>query len=184
MKTCTECLASLPQIEFYRQAGGLKPACKKCTKTRVEKYRLAHLTEVAARRAKWYRAHFVENRARERKYRESLVGFISKGWASLNSRTINGSHPKWNQKRAASYLKKGVRLEITRVEFAKWCAANWDIILNIRANGGIASIDRIDPSKHYSLDNIRILPLDENLKLGSLLSIEIAKEKRTNAQSS
>jgi hypothetical protein len=83
-------------------------------------------------------------------------------WGSLNSRTINGSCPRWSSKSFSRYLKQGIRLEVTRDELRTIVTEWWDRIQAMRAAGQTPSIDRIDANGHYSRDNIRFIPRSEN----------------------
>lgn len=91
-------------------------------------------------------------------------------WSSLNQRCVNGryvnSPATIRNKQQLSYLAKGIRLELTQEEFYTFTANNESLIASIISKGLKPSIDRIDPDKHYSLDNIRILELQLNRAIG------------------
>ena len=97
--------------------------------------------------------------------RGTLSHFKKYRWKDLNKRTLNGLQAKRLQKKNnSSYLKKGILLCITKEEFYNFCDRNQQLILDLYANGETPSIDRIDSTKHYSLDNIQILSLKENIR--------------------
>lgn len=102
------------------------------------------------------------------KFSSPIVYKYAKGaWGSINQRTINGKYTDnpsvANNPQQVSYINKGIRLEFTQEEFYSFVEANSDIILKIYADGGKPSLDRIDTAKDYSLDNIQIIPLSDNL---------------------
>ena len=49
----------------------------------------------------------------------------------------------------------GIKLLVTKDEFVKWFMEN---------DFDGASVDRIDSKKDYSLDNLQMIPLDENIR--------------------
>ena len=57
--------------------------------------------------------------------RGTLAHFATGRWRDLNKRCVNGSCPQWGHKGVESYLREGIRLEMTRVEFFAWCEAKW-----------------------------------------------------------
>lgn len=67
-----------------------------------------------------------------------------------------------------SYKKKGIRVEISLNEFSEFWFSRIDQMKKIQDAGFVVSVDRIDSSGNYSLDNIRLLPLHLNRALGKL----------------
>ena len=182
MKTCKTCGRKLPLEAFSKNGNRLRSKCRQCDaeksrlyhkqhKTQISEqrrlYRKQHKAQVSEWRRLWRDGHKAQINEVRRLYSMTLLGFITNAWAHLNSRTINGSHPDYNNRFAKYYLDKGIRLETTREEFAAWCTEQWPHIQQIRANGEVASIDRIDAKKHYSISNMRIISLRENSRLGS-----------------
>jgi hypothetical protein len=53
--------------------------------------------------------------------------------------------PNWKNRACEHYLVKGVRLEMQKEEFYWWVLENWSAAEMIFSNGGVPSIDRIDP---------------------------------------
>ena len=88
-------------------------------------------------------------------------------WNGLNARTVNGSHPG-KDKAKRKYLERGIRLEMTKPEFYFWCDSQSELILKLKANNERPSLDRIKDDGHYTIDNIRILSLGDNSRLGSI----------------
>lgn len=106
----------------------------------------------------------------------SISRFKHKTWGGINQRVVNPTHKiTYHTKSNQRYLTKGIRLEMTKDQFYQWCDVQKETILGLYAQGKVPSIDRIDPSGNYSIDNIRILDMRENRKLG----IEQSK-KRTS----
>lgn len=63
-----------------------------------------------------------------------------------------------------SYKKKNITLEMTREEFVNWMWENKHIHDAIVESGERSSVDRIDETKGYSLDNIQLLALHTNIE--------------------
>jgi hypothetical protein len=51
---------------------------------------------------------------------------------------------------------------MSKDEFYNFVDDNWDTIQAIYDSGETPSIDRIDSSKHYSIDNVRFISVREN----------------------
>ena len=153
MKTCTVCHINKEDTEFGKRTSssdGLHYRCRACNK----KWRDEH------------RQYGTQWRAEHPGYHKRLKGtwrwFVAKRWSSLNKRTINGSNPKWNDEVAGRYLRRQVRLEFTYREFMAWCEPQKAVIEDLYHTGQIPSLDRINPDKHYSLDNLQIIPFARN----------------------
>lgn len=109
-------------------------------------------------------------RQQRKSYYKTLHGFTAKLWGSLNSRTENGSHPNRNNRRTRSYIEHGIRLEMTRNELAEVICSNWSVIQEIFNAGSVPSIDRWpDTDGHYTLGNVRFIPLKDNIREGNRL---------------
>lgn len=87
--------------------------------------------------------------------------FVRTTWGNIQLHTVNGVG-KAKANKAAVYLRKGIRVEMTKQEFYTWCEGQRDVILNMFTLHDKPSLDRIDSCGHYSLDNIRIIPFREN----------------------
>jgi hypothetical protein len=55
---------------------------------------------------------------------------------------------------------------MTLKEFDTWAEAQADLIEQMIRDKQRPSIDRIDDAGHYQLDNVRIIPMAENSRLG------------------
>lgn len=89
--------------------------------------------------------------------------FALRRWHKINARCVNGQKPSKYQ----SYsIGLGRRVEFTREEFNLWCERQRAMILSIIAGGDIPSIDRVDDAGHYTLQNMRVIILHENIELG------------------
>lgn len=90
----------------------------------------------------------------------TLAYFKRTRWKHLNTRCKNGAYPD----KTRSHYKKGILLKMTKLQFYKFCDENHQKIINLYIEGKTPSLDRIDSSKHYSLNNIQILELNENVR--------------------
>ena len=109
------------------------------------------------------------------KFTTSLVYmWTNEKWASINQRTINGKYAKGkcasHNPQQQSYLNKGIRLDMDVVEFYDYCSDNEVSILAMIGDNMRPSIDRIDDAKGYSLDNIQIIPLIDNITKGKAIN--------------
>jgi len=138
MKMCLCCKENKRDAEFYPTYS----TCKTCTR----KHRKLNPTPS--------------------KTRGTLQYFKTQTWSNINCRAINGSSPQWSHPNIRRFLEKGVRLEISKDEFYKWCDLHEKEILSLYTDTSSPSVDRIDSNLHYSLDNIRIIPWKENQILG------------------
>lgn len=88
-------------------------------------------------------------------------------WNTINQRTVNGQYVRELASsinpQHMSYLKKGIRIEISKEDFFDYCSDNEQKILEMMVNGQRPSIDRIDIEKDYTLENIQVIPLMKNL---------------------
>lgn len=60
-------------------------------------------------------------------------------------------------------MRRRAQVDFSRKDFADWANSQRATILNMRR----PSIDRIDPWSHYTMDNIRVIPLSENAAQGA-----------------
>lgn len=97
---------------------------------------------------------------------QRLKRFIRMTWRNIQLHTVNGAG-KAKASHAASYFRKGIRVEFNYPEFKAWCESQRDVILNLYTLNDKPSIDRIDSSGHYAFGNIRILSHSENCRGGS-----------------
>lgn len=86
-----------------------------------------------------------------------LNRIIKSMWTSVNIRCGKYSHLRTESK-CKSY--KNINIIFTREEFKLFCIKIKDDILSLNR----PSLDRIDSYKDYSLDNIRIIELSDNIK--------------------
>jgi AraC-like DNA-binding protein len=91
--------------------------------------------------------------------------FIEVTWTSLNQRTINGKNPRHNCRKAKYYLDRKIELRMTRKEFADWCWKHSKIIKKLYRTKENPSLERLDANKHYSFNNISIIPVKINSAL-------------------
>lgn len=90
-------------------------------------------------------------------------------YTSVQQRTTNSPYSSaasiQKNYQQQSYLKKDIKLLITKEEWVKFWNDSSEIVYNIINLGGIPSVDRIDKLKDYQLDNIRIISQERNLLL-------------------
>lgn len=96
----------------------------------------------------------------------NVYKWASEKWSTINQRTVNGLYAQGNavstNAQQLSYLKRNIRIEMTKEELFRFCSENESTIKNMINNGERPSIDRIDNEGHYSIDNIQIISLYEN----------------------
>lgn len=99
---------------------------------------------------------------------DPFLKMVRNRWSSLNQRCKDAKYSDnpsvKNNPQAQSYQKRNITLEMTREEFFTWMYQNRELHEIIEASGDFSSIDRIDESKNYSLDNIQLIPLVKNIK--------------------
>ncbi len=159
MKTCTKCGIEKNKIEFTKvtkSKDGLNCHCKEC----VKKYRKIN--------------------------RSSYEGLIVNRWNSLNQRCVNGLYANSSSVKASpqfqSYHKKGITINISKDEFVAWMYLMKPVHESIVAKGEKSSIDRIDENKGYTIDNIRLISLHENIenRYGRKCNIQTTEQKVKN----
>lgn len=170
-KVCTKCGQERPMEEFCKNRkskDGLFCWCKQCKK----EYNHETQDRIRARRSEYNRSE--RNRIREGERRRikrparTVNYYTSVLWCTLNRRTINGSRPRWDRKQSRIYLNAGVELRLSREQLHALVEDNWDTIQAIRVNGEIPSIDRIGPSIHYEVGNVRFISLSENSRKSAI----------------
>lgn len=93
--------------------------------------------------------------------RTPIGRFVHSTWINLNIRCANGKYKCYDRnKETKNKCYENVYIKFSREEFKEWCYTNKDKILNLER----PSLDRIDKSKDYSLDNIQVLELKDNIR--------------------
>jgi hypothetical protein len=99
---------------------------------------------------------------------EEVYNWTVNKWNTINQRTVNGKYVRESASsinpQHQSYLKKGIKIEISKEDFFDYCSDNEKKILEMMVNGQRPSIDRIDIEKDYTWENIQIIPLLVNLR--------------------
>lgn len=102
----------------------------------------------------------MKNKLSPSKTKGTLAYFKRTRWKHMNTRCYNGKYPD----KSRSHYQKGILLNMSKTEFYAFCDANQDKILDMYLDGKVPSLDRIDSNKHYSLNNIQIMELTENVR--------------------
>lgn len=146
-KNCSKCNQTLTLDNFYKQktsSDGLLPHCKKCHNK---------LTKKAGVKL-----------AKENPYEY----IIQNRYKSLNQRCINGKYTTSPSAvscpQLKSYRDKGIELLMSYETFREWMLANEGVHNEIVARGEKSSIDRIDETLGYSIDNIQLISLHKNIE--------------------
>lgn len=88
----------------------------------------------------------------------TLIGtFIHNKWTNMNLRAGKYRHLGNKHK---NKVYENIKVSMTQPEFKNWCLDNKELILSLNK----PSLDRIDSNKDYSLDNIQVISLIENIK--------------------
>lgn len=107
------------------------------------------------------------NNAESKKYEKTIKGFLMRTYRNMQSRVTGVQKKK-------AHLYSGLDL-LPREEFYTWslCSEDfkllWDVWVESQYERKLTpSIDRVDSSLGYSLDNMRWLTHSENSRLGNL----------------
>lgn len=106
----------------------------------------------------------IASRDYQAKVLKTYAGLIENRWRSMNQRCVNGCYKTLNTPQFNSYVKKGIKINITKEEFVNWMLSVEEIHNQIVSRGEISSIDRIDEEKGYELGNLQLISLHENLE--------------------
>lgn len=141
-------------IRYENYFRGVNMICRKCGTTKRTKANTCAECQRASNRRSWIKNKERNNLLRK-EYKKTAVGKAAVLWSSMYWRAENkADNPKSNN-------YENVKLLITRAEFItwvipeleKWC--NNDSIENV-------SLDRIDSTKHYELNNLQLVTKSEN----------------------
>lgn len=118
---------------------------------------------------------------RNKKIKNPLEEYTKTSWKAVNQRSTNGVYSNTpaikNSPQMASYHRKGILLEISKEEWIKFWKDNEQVVLEIIENKLIPSVDRIDTTKNYSLDNIRIISREKNMMIRFSTDYENIEDK-------
>lgn len=128
----------------------------------------------------------MENRKVKNYWRNKFVSsevsnWTHQKWAAINQRTVNGAYATApslvKNPQTLSYIKKNILIDMTKDEFFDWCSANESKILEMMVNNERPSIDRICEDCTYSIDNIQIIPLIDNMTKDSSVCVRVERDK-------
>lgn len=89
---------------------------------------------------------------------KKIMKFMKSSWTNINIRCGKYKHLQTISK-CKSY--EGLEVLFSRKEYKDFCFKHEEVIINLEK----PSVDRIDSSKSYSLDNIRFIELSENIRI-------------------
>ena len=152
MKTCKKCLISKPTNDFTKNSqkkDGLSVLCKDCYNKRQRDYRRSNDSICT------------------KKYEKTLSGFIMRMYRNMLSRVSGVQVQK-------SHLYEGKYI-LPKLEFYKWVLSNdtfKDLFEKYKESGYnrklAPTIDRIDSSIGYQIDNMQVLTHSENSRKGAM----------------
>lgn len=169
MFKCKTCQNLLPSDNYYfNSKGGRNHACKDCIKKKnVESYNSSEeIRSMRKARVEKYKQedpdYFLKNKQRCEKFYASTVGRAKTLFKSAQRRSVNYNKKvdfdyKWILKK----LEAGV-CEVTGINF------DFEKPHDTSKNPYAPSIDRIDSSKGYCKDNVRIVLWQYNLMKGEI----------------
>lgn len=165
-KTCQNLLSS--DNYYFNSKGGRNHACKDCIKKKnVESYNSSEeMRSMRKARVEKYKQedpdYFIKNKQRGEKFYASTVGRAKTLFKSAQRRSVNYTEKvdfdyKWILKK----LEAGI-CEVTGISF------DFEKPHDTSKNPYAPSIDRIDSSKGYCKDNVRIVIWQYNLMKGEI----------------
>ena len=89
--------------------------------------------------------------------RTPIGKFIHSSWGNLNIRAGKYRHLQTKNK-CKTY--ENINIEFSRKEYKEWCLKHKEHILSLKR----PSLDRINSNLNYTLNNIRIIELSENIR--------------------
>lgn len=143
MKTCSKCKVTKEESEFFkdkRTKSGLYSGCKDC-----------------------HRLNLGVVDRRQMRMSPTPQNVATVYLLNIGARLAGGK------------CYTNIKCLLSKDDLEKFLTNNWDIFLeqykiwkeNNFKRKFIPTLDRIDPKKHYKLNNIRLLPLDENAGLAN-----------------
>jgi len=190
VQVCIKCGIEKPINQFHKDRqniGGRSRRCKACAAQHYAEnresaalYRKIYYAENRESEALYYQAHKDKKQAYSKlyhiehkqdiarrmvKHSHTVAGYVVRLWDSLNRRTVNGSHPRYDAPQCCRYLDRGIRLEMTREDLTAKVEENLAAIQAVWASGESVHCHRIGPSIHYSADNIVFVSESKHHKL-------------------
>ena len=166
MKKCTRCKALLPSDCFHSDASrgdGLNNKCKECHKLTMRQWKQKNANKVKQQRKRYYTA----NRARLRQYyQDNKERFRAQSKQARSN--LDGSLKVMFQSARSRARQSNLDFDLT-IDFLATIAPthcpidgrplDWskEIENNGRPHATSPSLDRINPAKGYTMDNVRII---------------------------
>ena len=91
------------------------------------------------------------------KVQKRINKYVKNAWTNMNIRAGKYRHLQTKQK-CKSYVN--IQIEFNRDEFKNWVTQNKEILFSLER----PSIDRLDSNRNYSLDNIQLIELRDNIQ--------------------
>lgn len=158
-KICTKCGKQKLFSEFYKQLSAVNNLCswcKQCIHIQQKIYRQSSKGKQVKNKLakKYYQAHKIECCKRNRKYEQTLIGYLRRRFYGIKQRCNNPKSMAYKH-----YGGRGIKCRFKNANDFIDCVIN---VLKIDPHG--LDIDRINNNGHYERGNIRFITHSENLK--------------------
>lgn len=167
MSKCNICAQEKDESEFdvyNKKTGARRHQCRDCRSEQTKVWVSNNSDRVKANKKRWVNTNKTKVRSYRRNYLKTKRGFMGNTYTNMDSR-VKGRNKPW--------LYKGLDI-CTRQEFVEWTASNrnFNLLFDIWERSGYdmkltPSIDRINPNKGYTFDNMSWITHSENSQRGA-----------------